>query len=107
MQEILLAIDDGRLVEGLLDQLREAIGTVGTRFLHQVPLEHLGDDTPDEVGFPADPAVAGLALQEIGAAVDRAVTPGSLARPRPSEGVRSAVAAVVDPWPDPERDPLA
>ncbi|SEP40738.1 hypothetical protein SAMN04487843_11624 [Methylobacterium sp. ap11] len=37
----------------------------------------------------------------------RAVTPGSLARPRPSEGVRSAVAAVADPWPDPERDPLA
>ncbi|RVU17476.1 hypothetical protein [Methylobacterium oryzihabitans] len=37
----------------------------------------------------------------------RAVTPGSLARPRPSDGVRTAVAAVLDPWPDPERDPLA
>lgn len=37
----------------------------------------------------------------------RAVTPGGLARPRPSEGVRSAVAAVADPWPDLERDPLA
>ncbi len=37
----------------------------------------------------------------------RAVTPGGLARPRPSEGVRSAVAAVADPWPDPARDPLA
>jgi hypothetical protein len=36
---ILLAIDDGRLVEGLLDKLREAVGTVGTRFLHQVLAE--------------------------------------------------------------------
>ncbi|AWB25751.1 hypothetical protein DA075_33505 [Methylobacterium currus] len=33
---ILRAIDDGRLVERLLDKLREAIGTVGMRFLHQV-----------------------------------------------------------------------
>ncbi len=39
--------------------------------------------------------------------IARAVTPGGRARPRPSDGVRTAVAAVADPWPDPERDPFA
>ncbi|KMO28066.1 hypothetical protein VQ03_30140, partial [Methylobacterium tarhaniae] len=36
---ILLAIDDERVVEGLLDRLREAVGNVGTRFLRQVLAE--------------------------------------------------------------------
>ncbi|MGE7416986.1 hypothetical protein, partial [Methylobacterium tarhaniae] len=36
-----------------------------------------------------------------------ALTPSGSPRPHPSPAFRTAIAAVIDPWPDPARDPLA